>query len=264
MRYQRMKVMTMLELSAMPLDDLATALEDNSYESSWWLDPATGRVEYCSVDDDVEEFEERDLLHIQPIGSSEAYADMAEFVEGVRAARPRDRLRSAIEGRGAFRRFKDTLFDFPDLQDEWFAFKGRMMRKHAITWLLSLDLIDTGEADDALAAVERGSQTPQSGATPARAAAALRALYEDRLVEVVVFGSHATGKQDADSDLDLMVVLRDPVSPWDELRRMDDLLWELSQQHGVTISALPLGEALWRTGKVPVLVEARAHGYVAG
>lgn len=84
------------------------------------------------------------------------------------------------------------------------------------------------------------------------------------MVEVVVFGSHATGEQDADSDLDLMVVLRDPVSPSGELRRMDDLLWELSQQHGVTISALPLGEALWRTGKVPVLVEARAHGYVAG
>lgn len=254
--------MTMLDLDAVDLDDVATALEDNAYESSWWLDAATGAVEYCSVDDDVEGFEERDLVHIEPIGSSEAYRDMADFVDAVQGARPRDLLSRAIEGRGAFRRFKDTLFDFPDLRDEWFAFHDRMMKRRSIEWLSSHELIDAGAANEALAVLGRDVGTVGPQDTPVTAADALQGLYGDRLVHVLVFGSYARGDQDADSDLDLLVVLRDPVSPWDELRRMDGLLWQLSLEHGVTISALPVGEDQWHTGQAPVLVEARAHGSV--
>ena len=35
------------------------AMEDNSWESSWWIDPKTGALELCSPDDVADDFELR-------------------------------------------------------------------------------------------------------------------------------------------------------------------------------------------------------------
>jgi hypothetical protein len=40
----------MLELAAVGLDDLCQALEDHSYETSWWLDPRTGEIRHHNPD----------------------------------------------------------------------------------------------------------------------------------------------------------------------------------------------------------------------
>jgi len=46
---------------------------------------------------------------------------MAAFTAGVRAADVRQRLERAIEGRGAFRRFRDAVHD-EGLADAWFRY----------------------------------------------------------------------------------------------------------------------------------------------
>src|SRR5947199_401104 len=79
----------------------------------WWLDPRTGELEpwfELGANLDGTHPEDRGLLAIEPIESSESYSDMADFAEGVSDVRARDLLLRAIAGRGAFRRFKDTLF----------------------------------------------------------------------------------------------------------------------------------------------------------
>ena len=63
---------------------------------------------------------------------------MEDFIRRVRDPRARDLLERAIAGRGAFRRFKDTLLDFPDLRPVWFAFHDARMERRAIEWLASL------------------------------------------------------------------------------------------------------------------------------
>lgn len=255
--------MALLDLAAIDLDDVATALKDNSYESSWWVDPSTGAVEYCSPDDDSEDFDGRGLVRIEPVGSREGWEDMATFVNQISAARPRELLSRAIEGRGAFRRFKDTMYEFPDLRTDWHRFHDRRMRSHAIAWLAGAGLVDQRTAESALAALREDHIGPSGPAGVAsEAAAALRGLYGDRLATVVLFGSHARGDADPDSDIDLMVVFNGPVEPWDELRRLDDLLWQLSFDHGITVSALPVSGEAWETGPAPVLVEARTNGVV--
>jgi Uncharacterised protein family (UPF0158) len=45
------------------------------------------------------------------------------------------RLEVAIDGRGAFRRFKNVLFDWPDDREEWFAFSDERRRGRAREWL---------------------------------------------------------------------------------------------------------------------------------
>src|SRR5438105_4139198 len=115
----------MLDLETVDLGDLCMALEDHGDEHQWWFDPATGELELHSdyVDeDDLGVPLERGLHWVDPVDSGESYRDMEDFAGQVGDARARDLLLRAIAGRGAFRRFKDTLFEFPELRDAWFRF----------------------------------------------------------------------------------------------------------------------------------------------
>jgi predicted nucleotidyltransferase len=258
-----MKEMKMLDLSSVDIDMLVMALEDHSYDSSWWFDPTTGNVEYCSVDDDPEEFESRHLVPVGPEDSREAYQDMVDFTDLVGDAQASDLLFRALQGRGAFRRFKDTLFDLHELREEWFSFHDRRMRRRAIEWLADRELIAEDVANRAITGLgeEPESVGPLGAMRLAELAAdELRRLYGDRLAQVLLYGSHARGDAGPESDIDLLVVLRDMGSPWDELRRMDDLLWRLSLEHGVTLSALPVTVDEFEHPAKPVLIEARSHG----
>ncbi|MGH9243243.1 MAG: UPF0158 family protein [Acidimicrobiales bacterium] len=57
---------------------------------------------------------------------------MEEFIELVPDQRPAHLLARAIDGRGAFRRFKDTLSDLPELRDQWFIFHDARMSRRAV------------------------------------------------------------------------------------------------------------------------------------
>ncbi len=257
----------MLDLPSVDLEMLVVALEDHSGESSWWFDPITGVAEYCSVDDDPEEFESRGLLFVDPEDSGVGYRDMVDFANLVGDARARDLLVRALEGRGAFHRFKDTLFDFSLLREAWFAFHDRRMQRRAIEWLADQGLIDTAGARRALADLGDDPEIvgpPGAMSVAERAAAELRALYGDRLARVLLLGSQARDDVESESDIDLLVVLREMDSAWDEMRRMDDLLWRLSAKHGVTLSALPVTVDQFEHPTRPVLIEARSHGKTVG
>ena len=60
---------------------------------------------------------------------------MEEFTGTVGAARLRDRLEVALDGRGAFRRFKNVLLDFPAERERWFAVRDERLRAAAREWL---------------------------------------------------------------------------------------------------------------------------------
>ena len=56
-------------------------------------------------------------------GSRDGWHDMSYFAEVQHDANIADRLTRAIEGRGAFRRFRDAV-DQLDLTERWYAFSG--------------------------------------------------------------------------------------------------------------------------------------------
>lgn len=54
----------------------------------------------------------------------------------------------------------------------------------------------------------------------------LQELYGDRLYSVLLYGAVARGEANADSDIDVLVVLKERVLPVQEIRRMADIrLW---------------------------------------
>lgn len=129
-------------------DDLDMALTSNHGEWTCYLDLRTGEVHMLSADrfgDDDEDGpseEEIDaglgaghLVLVEPLGSSVEYGWMAEFAATVRDPRLRDRLEIALDGRGAFRRFKNVLLGHPAERERWFAFRDERLHEAAQDWL---------------------------------------------------------------------------------------------------------------------------------
>jgi predicted nucleotidyltransferase len=261
-----------LDLEKVDLHDLAQALEDHSDDHSWWLDPETGEVipwsEYLAEQGEPDP-ETRQLHPIDPIPSYEGYAEMQEFIERVRDPHARDLLERAIAGRGAFRRFKDMLLDFPKLRDAWFRFHDARLERWAIRWLVDQGLVDEGTAQRALAQRPE-PELPELGAAfdpreIARGVARdLRRLYGERLRSVLLFGSWARGDAHPESDIDLLVVLDRVESVWDELRRMDPVLWRHSFDNDTVVTALAVAEDDVEERRRPLLVRAQAEGLFVG
>lgn len=259
--------MTMLDPQTIDLQDICMALEDNSPDMEWWFDPERGEAIPRSVDISWDELGVDDpdgLVAIEPIPSDEAYGDMEDFVAEVADPRAKDLLARAISGRGAFRRFKDTLLEFPELREAWFAYHDARMRRRAIEWLAAGGLVEGSAADEALERIEipepSDSDSPDAREIAVRVADDLRALYGDRLRGVLLFGSWARGDAHPESDIDLLVVLDRVESPWAERKKMDEILWRHSYENDAVVTAFPVSEAELERGRRPVLIRARAEG----
>jgi hypothetical protein len=74
-------------------------------------------------------------IGIPKADSHEGYRAMEDFIETVADQRFQAPLAYAIQGRGAFRRFKDALFSHPDERERWFAFNAARVRERMLAWL---------------------------------------------------------------------------------------------------------------------------------
>ena len=74
-------------------------------------------------------------LRVEPVSSREQYRWMERFIATVDEGELRDKLVAAIDGKGAFRRFKDVLMSFPVDRERWFTFRSERLRACMETWL---------------------------------------------------------------------------------------------------------------------------------
>jgi hypothetical protein len=236
-----------LDPGSVDLRRLADALEDRDGTTRWFLHLRTGelvaRAQDAAPDDDLRE--------VRAVSAREGYRDMADFVASIQHRRASDLLERAITGRGAFRRFKDTLVEFPDLREQWFRFRDARAARRALRWLADEGLVDTAAAA-ALAAqhADPGGAPPD---LPTAVAADLGLLYGDRLQRVRVV-------TDTDDVLALALVLADLRDPWDELRVLDEVLWRHTERSGRLVTALPVTAADLVAPTTAVLRRAAAGG----
>ncbi|MGN9906042.1 UPF0158 family protein [Phytohabitans sp. LJ34] len=62
---------------------------------------------------------------------------MADFADGISNEQAQRRLERAIRGRGAFRRFREELYEeYPDLVAVWNAYRESRAQRRAVAWLV--------------------------------------------------------------------------------------------------------------------------------
>ena len=105
----------MLDLNAIDLEEIATALSDQAdFEHRWLIDPRTGEIAFWTGDTGVDgenpvELDELDLILIDPLPPYVWYQDMTDFADGISDRAAGEVLHRALQGKGAFRRFKNEL-----------------------------------------------------------------------------------------------------------------------------------------------------------
>ncbi len=99
-----------------------------------WPQAALDYLEEVGDELDEEDADER-WLWVASQGSGPGYRDMEAFISDLDDADRADQLRLAITGRGAFRRFKDTIARWPDLAQQWYAFSEDRALGRARAWL---------------------------------------------------------------------------------------------------------------------------------
>ena len=141
-------------LDKFALDEIAAALQDQTdLDYSHLVNPETGEMGLWTSDGGVDgehpvDLDDLDLIVIEPLPSSVWYRDMADFAEGISDERAGRRLLRAIQGRGAFRRFKDELHqEHPELLSVWHEFSDVRAQRRAVEWLADNALVDHDTAD---------------------------------------------------------------------------------------------------------------------
>ena len=88
-------------------------------------------------------FTEGYLIRVEPLSSQIEYRWMAAFAETVADRRLREMLDLALDGRGAFRRFKAVLSDYPVERERWFAYHQECLDHEMKDWLLENEIEPT-------------------------------------------------------------------------------------------------------------------------
>ena len=133
------------------MDMLETAMEDSDLANKYFLNLVTGEVvffsDYLGLSDEDEQLLEEidgsdDYVTVERIPSHEVYQWMVDFVDELVATaddHAAEKLSLALNGKGAFRRFKDILYHVDDqwLQ-AWYQWKDKRLKAAVDEWVKSV------------------------------------------------------------------------------------------------------------------------------
>ncbi|MCP4447923.1 MAG: hypothetical protein GY811_21690 [Myxococcales bacterium] len=151
---------------------LETAVERNSPRTESFIERASGQViTISSGEPEAAQLKAKvaanidGYVRVEPASSREQYRWMERFVGSVTEEPLQQRLLISIDGKGAFRRFKDVLLACPVERERWFSYRSNLLHWHIQTWLANNELAGVTEPPwGALGAPEElpESDTPRS------------------------------------------------------------------------------------------------------
>ncbi len=140
---------------------LEDAFENNAPEVHSYLHLVTGDV--LRIVDGVADPQmhariaaDATYLRIDPVSSREQYRWMERYIPMVDDPELQQKLTQAIDGKGAFRRFKDVLMSYGPERERWFSFRSERLRIFMEAWLSA----------HALAPIPRPVWAPEAAPSP--------------------------------------------------------------------------------------------------
>ncbi|MCK0473195.1 UPF0158 family protein [Halalkalibacter sp. APA_J-10(15)] len=116
------------EIVTVSLDDLRVAEDDDSLEglSGWQLDARKQAIHIW--------YHEEQYIELPVLEDYEEYQMIEDFcTDVIQPLHIRQDFLKAINGKGAFRRFKNKLIKY-DLDEEWYAYRKQQLQKIALQW----------------------------------------------------------------------------------------------------------------------------------
>jgi GNAT superfamily N-acetyltransferase len=125
------------ELTDALIDNILFSMEDQ--DGNFVLDTREGIL--IGEDDwELEKADENDedgnrFIDLPSWSPTDGYQLMEKFTIALKNTVVRKRLTSALDrGKGVFRAFKDVLGSYPEVEQRWFSFKEREMRRVILDW----------------------------------------------------------------------------------------------------------------------------------
>lgn len=157
-----------MRMNEVKLDDVIEALEFASDEGNYYYNKNTNRIIYigeeeariaedCDEDDisDYPEWQREDIENSIDLEENwedfislpgkfdiNEYGIMEKFCYIINNKKIADQLLSALQGKGAFRRFKDTAIRL-NVEDKWYTFRDEAIKKIALDWCSENDIKPT-------------------------------------------------------------------------------------------------------------------------
>ena len=128
------------------LSDIIDAIEMTDQYSEYFLDKETGQIEYVSdmamTQEEQEEvydrLDEHGFYRLPTSFDIRDYDIMEDFIDTLSGSN-HDRLASAIQGKGAFRRFKDAVIRL-GIDKQWYDFQADAYKRKAARWCEDNDI----------------------------------------------------------------------------------------------------------------------------
>lgn len=127
------------------LSNIIDELDMMSSEMQSYLNIKTGEIvtisDYLGSEEDADNIEKNpdDFALLPTQYDINEYSIMEDFIDEIDNEEIKDELYESIRGKGAFRRFKDTIYNL-NIKNSWYDFKALALKKIAIEWCEENDI----------------------------------------------------------------------------------------------------------------------------
>ncbi|MFH1101882.1 MAG: UPF0158 family protein [Methanobacteriota archaeon] len=127
--------------------ELVDAIEESDVMQHYFIDTQNNELIYINeaIDDDYEkrldEMEDDRYLMVPARLPQDNFLIMELFVyEKIQDTKIAEKFHQVLERKKPFRNFKDLLFDYPDLREQWFTYHREHLKNETINWLFNSNI----------------------------------------------------------------------------------------------------------------------------
>ena len=88
-------------------------------------------------------------------------------------------------------------------------------------------------------------------------------MYGERIKKVILYGSYVRGEATKDSDIDVLVLVDESLSPLEVRESLSDLLFDILLEKGELVSVIAIPEDIFENYNSPFMLNVKKEGVVA-
>jgi hypothetical protein len=134
----KIKLADVLEAIELASDEFEYYYHKKTGETVMYADPLITGIDNRELEADLEENFDQ-YIRLPTKYEINEYHIMEEFIWSLPEGKTQEKLERAIQGRGAFRRFKDLVYDL-GIEEKWFAYQAAAYKNMAIAWCKDNDI----------------------------------------------------------------------------------------------------------------------------